>query len=262
MQKNISYEKGVIVASDAKLEWLLPFWWLNYSLWNNFPVAFIDFGMSEKAIKWCKQRGMYIRHKETIHVSDKDGIDPSLTERWSKITKYPNIWSLRREWFKKPSAFLLSPFEKTLWLDLDCEVRKDISEIFSFCDTQAQISLTPTRDTRKKALQELGLLYPDENYYNSGVVVFHKNSKIIASFAKRAHTDNHLFFGDQDLLSRILYEEKIPYIELPSVYNYIPHEKDDVNAKIYHWSGTWGKVELLKMVAGLNALPFKLFDFQ
>jgi len=261
MQKNLSYEKGVIVATDATTEWILPFWWLNYSLWNDFPVAFIDFGMTEKAIQWCKERGIYILHKEKVHVKGKEEVDPSLVKTWSKLSRYP-IWEIRKEWFKKPSAFLHSPFEKTLWLDLDCEVRSNLDEIFSFCDNEAQISIARTRPEGEKRLKKFGILLPDENNYNSGVVVFHKNSKIIASYAKRAHTDNHLFFGDENLLSRILYEEKLPFIELPQIYNFIPIYGDDAEAKIYHWSGLWGKVEILKVIMSLNSLPFKLFNFQ
>ena len=262
MPKDLSYEKGIIVAADENIEWLLPFWWLNYSLYNNFPVAFIDFGMTEKAIKWCKERGIYLLPEETIHVKGKDEINPFLVEKWLQLTKYPNLWRLRKEWFKKPLAFKLSPFEKTLWLDLDCEVRTNISEIFSYCDSEAQIAIARSPTDGDNKLVKLDLLFPDEIYYNSGVVVFHKNSKIVDLFAKRAHTDNHLFFGDQDLLSRILYEEKLSFKELPRIYNNIPISGDNPEAKIYHWTGTWGKVELIKIIASLNSLPFKLFSFQ
>jgi hypothetical protein len=55
-EESILYEKGVLIACDEKLEWLLPWWWFHYQSYHQLPVAFVDFGMSNKAIDWCKKK--------------------------------------------------------------------------------------------------------------------------------------------------------------------------------------------------------------
>lgn len=79
MSKN---DDGVIVGTSQRQEWLLPWWWMHYRLYNNHPVTFINFGdLSPKAIDWCKQRGSLI----SLNLSDqflatKEMVDPSLAQ--------------------------------------------------------------------------------------------------------------------------------------------------------------------------------------
>ena len=45
---------GVIVGSDYSQEWLLPWWWENYTKHNRYPVTFVDFGLSQEPIELCR----------------------------------------------------------------------------------------------------------------------------------------------------------------------------------------------------------------
>jgi hypothetical protein len=53
-------QSGIIVGCDANQEWLLPWWWDHYCKHNSYPVAFVDFGMSEAALAWCQEKGQCI----------------------------------------------------------------------------------------------------------------------------------------------------------------------------------------------------------
>ena len=52
-------ECGVVVGSDIGSEWMLEWWFNNYSKHNDFPVTFVDYGMSLEASRWCEERGRF-----------------------------------------------------------------------------------------------------------------------------------------------------------------------------------------------------------
>lgn len=153
---------GIVVGSDITLEWLLPWWWENYRKYNDFPVIFVDFGMSRDMKKWCKERGAVIRIPPIeLFVAEKKEIDPSLKLEWEK--KYGcSVWEDRKAWFKKPLACLQSPYHRSIWVDLDCEVRGSLRELFSCCHLSSEIAVAKERP------------HPIHKtiIYNSGVVVF------------------------------------------------------------------------------------------
>ena len=68
------------------------------------------------------------------------------------------FWQCRNAWFKKPLACLQSPFKRTIWVDLDCEVRRELGELFAL----GEQSLALTQD----AFVAYSTSYP---IYNSGV---------------------------------------------------------------------------------------------
>jgi len=55
-QRKPKREKGVLIACDEKQEWLLSWWWENYSQENALPVTLVDLGMSREAKLWCEKR--------------------------------------------------------------------------------------------------------------------------------------------------------------------------------------------------------------
>src|SRR5438105_1502086 len=127
-------EQGVLVASTSHLEWILPWWWYHYRAHNDLPVAFGDLGMTESARNWCRDRGELISVEvPEFLVSGKEVVCPQLAEQWEKVIG-SGIWDVRLKWFKKPFAFIQSPFTKTLWIDLDCEIRTRLDSFFSRCD--------------------------------------------------------------------------------------------------------------------------------
>src|SRR3569832_1812642 len=109
-------EKGILVGSDSKTEWLLPRWWKYYSLYNDLPVAFVDFGMSSKMRHWCKKRGKIIDLKcPKEFTSQKRSLPKDVAQAWQSIYK-GDVWQAREAWFKKPLACLQTPFDMTVWM--------------------------------------------------------------------------------------------------------------------------------------------------
>ena len=132
---------GLIVASDITQEWLLPWWWGHYSLHNSYPVTFVDLGMSQEMRAWCKERGNFITlGVPDIFVKVKEEIKDPLVRDWESLYGR-KFWPRRHAWFKKPMACLKSPYLRTIWCDLDCEVRGPLQALFDFCENSSGIAL-------------------------------------------------------------------------------------------------------------------------
>lgn len=217
---------GVLVATDIGREWMLSWWWNHYSRHNTHPVAFVDFGMTEEARAWCRERGEFISLRVAdVFVAEQEEIDASFVQDWEKYFG-KHFWPSRRAWFKKPLACLQSPFQRTLWLDLDCEVRGDISSLFAFADHPAGIALCKERWTKRE--------YPT---YNSGVVPFRRGLPLIEAWANESFVKNHLFRDDQDVLSYLIADQKIDVNPLPEQINWSCCNGQNPDALICHWQG-------------------------
>src|SRR5579872_148957 len=126
------HQEGILVAANKTQEWLLEWWWENYSRFNRYPVTFVDLGLTDKAKRWCQERGELIPFPPfRLNLVKKRQIDPVLLKEWEFF--YGRIdWKRRFAFFQKPLVCLQTPYQKTLWLDLDCEVRCDLNEIFAY----------------------------------------------------------------------------------------------------------------------------------
>lgn len=224
-------DDGLIVACDISQEWLLPWWWGHYILHNSYPVTFVDLGMSHEKKEWCKQRGNFVRlAAPDIFVKEKEEIKDPLILEWEN-SYGRKFWPRRQAWFKKPMAFLKSPYLRTVWCDLDCEIRAPLSELFSFCENSAGISLA--HEKHDPLSKKTG--------FNSGVVVYKYGLALIEEWAKLAVSSNDLFPGDQDVLSLLILEQNLPVVELPHIYNWSRLNEENADAKIFHWHGDHGK---------------------
>lgn len=230
--------QGVIVGTNRSQEWLLPWWWMNYRLHNDFPITFFDFGdMSEVAVKWCKERGTVIKlNISEDFVANRDAVDPKMAKLWEGI--YQNVWSVRKGWWKKPFAMVKSPYKQTIWMDLDCQVRGSILPIFSYCENEAGLALVPEPEWSQELNLHRGLTLPGELTYNSGVVVYDKESSLIKEWIQQTPKRTHLFLGDQQLLGRIIFTHESKNIDLPHKYNWLMLTSVDPKAIIIHWCGS------------------------
>lgn len=237
--------EGVIVAANRYQEWLLPWWWMNYAVHNKYPVTFINLGdMSEQAITWCQEHGNVVKLDiDTAFVADKEAIDPRVAELWEKICSV--VWRVRKEWWKKPFVFLKTPYQNTVWMDLDCQVRGSIKTLFPLSENEAGIAIAPEPDWSQELNLQRGFLIPGEILLNSGVVVFKKDSPIIKEFAEQSLTRNDMFYGDQQLLSRILFYKGLEYTLLPPKFNWLVQGEINRDAIIIHWYG--GTKEAIKL---------------
>lgn len=251
---------GIIVGCNEAHEKLLPWWWYHYSAHNSYPVTFVDFGMSAKAKNWCRQRGAYILLQESFSIALKEDVSPERAALWEGLYS-PHFWPSRTGWFKKPLALRVSPYAQAIWIDLDCEVRGCVAPLFEYCDNPSGIALAREPDVVQKAEQEHGILVPGEISYNSGVVVFKQDSAIVRQWAQKSISDNALFVGDQQVLSRLLFEQKAIFNEFSSVYNYnMSFCTDKLETVINHWVGGPGKRNISRQIEALSQIP--CFDFQ
>lgn len=233
--------KGVVVGCDQKQEWMIPWWYTNFRKHNDLPIAFIDFGMTHHAKKWCSAHGILIPLKApTGFVYPQNKIPTELCEKWEK--RYgTHVWSARTSWFNKPFAFLQSPFKETIWLDLDCEILGPIKHLFNKLHKHSQIALV--RDNTGP-FEEVG--------YNSGVVVYDASSPLLMHWATTCIRKNHQFLGDQEVLTHLIQEGGIEVVELPEKYNWVIKGGIHPEAVVLHWSGSWGKQTIRNRVSSVG----------
>ena len=219
---------GIIVGTNQKCAWLLPWWWRHYSRHNSLPVTFVDFGVSEEVAEWCKERGKYVRLDPAIvSVAPRDHIDPSLVQEWENLYG-KNVWEAREGWFFKPFAMRSASYETTIWLDLDCEVCGSLQPILECLGPQAEMGLI--RDPGRPGI------------YNSGVVVYRQSSQLLQDWAEQCLTHNKHLIGDDYVLSPLIDTHRYAFQELPQIYNWMGGMGINTDALIMHWASNWGKL--------------------
>ncbi len=225
-------ERGILVACDCHQEWLLAWWWERYSAENNYPVTFIDLGMTKDANKWCQERGEVIAvHIDSSFIKSKEEMDPEKVQHWERF--YGSmLWISRPNWFKKPFACLHSRYQKTIWIDLDCEILQPVDDLFLECTSVSEIGLV-----REFESEHLPRMHP-EVFYNGGVIVYSHGSEIICKWAQESIVRNGSLLGDDKVLSALIYELQWPVVELPAIYNWKFIWGFNENAVIYHWFTT------------------------
>lgn len=217
--------KGIIVGCDQAQEVFLPWWWSHYSRHNSYPVLFVNFGMSDSAVRWCKQRGECLTVSCSITLQEVAPCDKTLWEM-----RYGNeFWPLREIWFKKPSALLLSPFSLGIWIDLDCKINGPLEEIFT---TLASFEIGLAREL------ESPFTPPGEVSYNAGVIAFQRNAPILHQWAHLVSSQNASFAGDQNALCHAIAKHKPPLKELPIHCNWGRLRGPNEDVLIYHHTGT------------------------
>ncbi len=228
-RENLLNEDGIIVGVDLTQEWILPWWWERYRRCNSHPVTFVDLGMSQEKKEWCKERGHYIHLPvANVFVAERKEMDPVLVAELEQ-KHGAQFWYSREAWFKKPLACLQSPYRRSIWLDLDCEVRQDIKGVFDLCENPLGIAIAKD------------LHYHQTQCYNTGVVVFKRECHLIEQWAEQAFSLNHEFLGDQDVLSFIMNEQNLQPTLLPSCYNWSRCWGVNPDAIIFHFHGPAGK---------------------
>ncbi|MBI2809471.1 MAG: hypothetical protein HYX67_01380 [Candidatus Melainabacteria bacterium] len=232
---------GIVVACDLSQEWLLPWWWEHYSVYNSHPVAFVDLGMSETMRQWCKERGDYI----FLPVADifVEALDPSLVKKMESEFG-SEFWPSRNAWFKKPLACLQSPFKRSIWLDLDCAVLGPLDALFELCDEGFAAAV------------EQAYFEPGKIDFNTGVMVFKRGLTLIETWAEWSVERNRQFRGDQDVLATLLTEQKLPVVEIPACYNWSRTRECTPQTVVLHYHGILGKKAIQHQLlrTSLNAL--------
>lgn len=242
-------EIGVLTGSDQSQEWLLHWFYSNFRKHNpNCPIAFADFGMSPAAQNWCQERGVLIKAPELHH---DPGEQPGFVfqqDRWeeSNVNTSP---SSNRNYvcFRKPLAIGQSPFARTLWLDLDCQVLGDLTPLLHTPLSFSKLGAVPSTFLCIKNLSKDKTFY--FNKFTSGTILTEKDSPLLEQWIQ-SMDGKAAFETDEGPLSFL--GEKIPMeiTAIPHEYNWpvLVRGKND-QAIIYHWLGKPAK-QLLKIILG------------
>lgn len=232
-------EKGVICGVDCSQFWLLAFFLDRYFFFNNFPITIFDFGLNSWQKSWIESR-YSLRTIDCIDgfIKDESEVDTEKQMLWEKNHGL-EFWSYREKWFKKPFACLKSPYQKTLWLDVDCEVLGSISGLFDCLEGVCDLAIA---EDPKQSEQPYRI-------FNSGVIAFKKNSKVISLWAERSLVLNDCFRGDQDILSFLINEGKFAPQIIPEIYNCSYLSENVKKCIILHWMGSAAKNLLREKIA-------------
>ncbi len=238
---------GVIVGADMTLEWLLPWWWENYQKHNAHKIAFVDLGLSLEMKEWCRERGELIRLRLLDDfVKEKSEIDPIVANLWDQEFG-KHFWQSRVAWFKKPFACLLTPFQRTVWIDIDCEIRGSIQNLFAYADAPPGIAMA-----RNQCPVDMSI---GNYFYNSGVIAFRKNIDLLSDWANCCLRATDTYRTDDEAFSDMVEKRKIAISEIPPAYNWSRCQENDCEAIILHWHGATGK-EVLRHRISLSSLDF------
>jgi hypothetical protein len=234
-------EHGVLVASDKRSEWLLPWWWQGYSKHNHLPVCFIDWGLSSSMQKFCQEKGDHIVLSDDVIVPGPSQISSKCVQEWETIYG-KSIWQVRKAWFRKPVSMLHSPYQHTLWLDLDCEVLGSIDSLFIRHKKDEFVLAEETEGARRMDCSDV-FCNKAVKLYNSGVILFKRNSSLLRIWAEKAGSYSSILqdWGDQRLLSRIIFETGLSVVRLEDRYNWRMSRGINIYAVVVHWAGEWGK---------------------
>lgn len=224
---------GVIIATDETQEWMLKWWWNNYRAHNQVPVTIFDLGMSNSARKWCKTIGAVSSFSlPEGWIKPKESISPKAIKEWEST--YPgDLWTGRPKWFTKPFLLLRSPYERTVWMDLDCEVRGSILPLFDYCNGENGFSI---------------LSFPIEEIevYNTGVIVSRNRAVIPKKWAEHTYSHNEKHFGDETILMEVIEKEGLKLTPHPLIYNWPTMIPQDGGTVIRHHVGKYAKIKILK----------------
>ena len=205
-----------ICGSDHRTEWMIPWFLRRYRQWNKTPIILFDFGIMNKDY-----------HRQFDEVINLKKNEKNLT------------------WFMKPKAMLESPADKTVWIDIDCEVVGPIDNIFDHIVPNkllmAEDRPWTTRNQRR--------------WYNSGVVGFEGKPQILKDWAYKCEVDP--IQGDQETLHVMVGDNPINnlrYIEeMPRKYNVLRLDHLDntvpANPLVFHWTGYKGKIEIKRQMS-------------
>jgi len=213
---------GVMVGVTKGQEGLLPWWWWAYARRNALPVAFVDYGMNDKARAWCAEHGRLVAH------GAPEGV---------------------RGWFRKPFGFLQSPFGKTLWTDLDVEVRGDVAQFLADRWSGAAVAMAEDWSYPARLQHKLpkGCLC-----YSSAVTAFAHGDPFISTWAEHTWLEEYDTRGDQEVASILVHRTACRVETLPVELVRSRQEGEAEGLLAVHWSGPGGKAGIRRAWAAIR----------
>lgn len=243
-------EYGVLAGCDQGQEWLLPWFFSRFRASNpTCPIAFVDFGMTKNTRSWCEERGALIAVEDVPPAADASGFLFE-EERWIEHPFTPSAMTLKqRLFFRKPLALLRSPFERTLWLDLDCQVRANLDPLFSLPLSSSGLAAAPAGTFLfAKNLTQSKIFYLSK--FNCGVVLIEKSSLLLQEWAALSRGPIS-FWTDEGSLAFVSNQKQMPVKQMPKIYNWPVAWGANESALVYHWIGERAKSDLKHLLNGM-----------
>lgn len=242
---NGNEQMGVLVGSDASQEWLLSWFYFHFRQWNpECPIAFADFGMTSEGRDWCAERGLLFNVPELSTAGGEQRGSFFQGTFWAQWDGGPSGCTPAGSiYFRKPIALANSPFYRTLWLDLDCQVRGDLGSLMSlplppdglaatFCGSGCFIKNLGSGEIITAAK------------YSTGVILTEKGSVLLNEWAALSQ-GKISFFTDEESLAFLAARTQLPITLIPYEYNWpVANWGENSRAYIYHWMGNEGKRRL------------------
>lgn len=233
--------KGVMTGCDSRQEWMLKWWWENYSKTNSYPVTFCDFGMTPAARAYCKTKGEVIDPPEPLPLST----EASASTPWAK--NLPNcVWRRRPVWFTKALVLKQTPYEETIWTDLDCEIQASLTPLYEMAYCPAGFTIAYDKKYTDNNWEAFGALQKGVRGIQVGVIAFKKDSPLLADWLKRCKTHCHVEYSEQTALSHLLHEKNYDLTYFSNRYNWVEDSLKHQSAAIIHHAGPLQKWELFK----------------
>ncbi|MEM7174414.1 MAG: hypothetical protein AAF443_00590 [Chlamydiota bacterium] len=264
-------QRGVVIGCDQQQEWLLKWWWNHYVEQNTFPVTLFDFGISCAARLWCQKRlnvvsfppprSLFLSKGQLTCISklaEEEAWPSSSSNRPSgsfsapsRHILWPNrvahyVWAVRPIWFAKAFCLARSPYQETLWLDLDCEVKQSLSLLFASSSLGDGFALTRDAPHYVAAFQKCGALRAGVQGYQAGVIAFHRSSPVLHSWIDACYTLCNQEFSEQSTLSHLLHRSRFAFTSLAEDNNWLFPEIANPKAVIIHHTGASSKRRLME----------------
>ncbi|MCB1108827.1 MAG: hypothetical protein KDK44_04150 [Chlamydiia bacterium] len=247
-EKTICAPKGILIGAEKSQEWMLGWWYSHYRKYHDLPIAICDFGLSEQGLKKARQLGTVLdfNKDDLLKIFDLP-LCPKKQATWQELYTGP-LQNIHPIWMLKPFSLMKSPFEKTIWIDLDCEIRGPLDPIFSFINSPSGFTVAPDTAYYQSVLESRNELLPGEVIYNSGVIGFRHKSRVIDLWTRELLSNHANYLGDQDALSRIIHRHRLPIHRMPKQFNARLRDAHDPSMTIIHYVQLCGKMRILEQM--------------
>lgn len=212
-------DAAFVTGCDANTEWMLKWWWENYSKYNKTPVYFFDLGITPKVKEWVNNTFDRVFTLEPHEV---------------------------KAWFLKPEALIQSAkyAHKICWLDTDCEVLNEIDHMFDLTEYNKLCMVRDRPWTKRR----------NADWFNSGVVLIEGTPMPLLQWA--AAIKKNPAVGDQEVLHALIGGDSLKQLvfikEIDNKYNWLRlqliDKQDSEDKLIMHWTGPKGKDEIRKLM--------------
>ena len=229
--------RGIITGCDKHVEMFLPWWFDHLQTHNDLPVTIIDYGLSDWGRSVANTIGTLIP-KKSISI-------PKCKHKPSDA--YPEYrHSARESYLYKPFALQQSPFDQTIWLDVDCKVQNRLNTLFETPNFGIALSDAIGQDLAQKHKVFKSF---ETRALNGGVIVYQAGCSVIQAWVNATLSKGKDYIVDDVLLAELIYDEKLPVTYLPESYNtYWAHKKSDTI--ISHYSTPFGKKAIIEEMMG------------